>query len=196
MDTFLLLSYISTYSLAVINLLIIFMCIYSNQRKVYMYLTYGIFYYACMTNYIMKSFFTPNSNKIYLRPNGYVLCDIGKENNPIGMPSGHAMTSGFIIGFLYHYLNKNDFNNVLIISLLIAYSRYLCKCHSLLQIFIGLIIGVVFSTIFHSILIKKENYLKINLYFHGLLLIICLLSTSNIKNMYLFFTIMNILRIT
>ena len=58
-----------------------FMCFYSNQRKVYMYLGYGIFFYACMTNYIMKSFFTKESNKIFLRPDGCVLCDIGKDTN-------------------------------------------------------------------------------------------------------------------
>ena len=153
MDTLLLLSYISTYSLAIVNLLIVFMCFYSNQRKVYVYLAYGILYYACMTNYIMKSFFTPNSNKIFLRPYGCVLCDIGKDTNPIGMPSGHAMTSGFIIGFLYHYLNKKEYNYVACICLLIAFSRYLCKCHSILQILLGLIIGIVFSTIFHLSLI-------------------------------------------
>ena len=193
MDTFLLLSYISTYSLAIVNLLIVYMCFYSNQRKVYMYLAYGILYYACMTNYIMKSFFTTNSNKIFLRPEGYVLCDIGKETNPIGMPSGHSMTTGFIIGFLYHYLNKEEYNNVLYICLLIAFSRYLCKCHSILQIFLGLTIGILFSTIFHSILTKKENYKIINVIFHGILFFISTISTSNMKKLYSCISILNIL---
>ena len=85
-----------------------------------------------------------------------MLCDIGKDNNPIGMPSGHSMTAGFIIGFLYHYLNKRDFNKVFYTCLLLAFIRYLCKCHSLLQIFLGLIIGIAFSTIFHSILTKNK----------------------------------------
>ncbi len=90
-----------------------------------------------------------------------------------GMPSGHSQTAWFIFIFMVLYLNdiiqkkkqnsstsKNTYYNLwlafgiilgLIISIYISYSRVAVGCHTIQQVILGGILGMIFGTISYFI---------------------------------------------
>lgn len=65
-----------------------------------------------------------------------------------GMPSGHAQNCGYCLTFITMTLN-DPFITILfsIISLISVIQRYMYNNHSVLQLFIGLILGSIFGYI-------------------------------------------------
>jgi hypothetical protein len=84
-----------------------------------------------------------------------------------GMPSGHAQSMAFattyLILYLYYTKNKNIsvFSSLLILlSLLVMFQRINSKCHSVLQVIIGTVFGVVLGYISYRLsnMISKEDF--------------------------------------
>lgn len=84
-----------------------------------------------------------------------------------GMPSGHAQNCGFCLCFIFFTL-YNPFITFfyLFISIISLFQRYLFHNHTILQLFIGFIIGILFAyftyffankTIVGNIQAKKDD---------------------------------------
>ena len=87
-------------------------------------------------------------NKRHLNPDIY------------GMPSGHSQSVGFSCAFIYLSLcNFNYFLGYLAISIITMTQRFTSKSHSILQIIIGFILGILIAylttVIYKQFLIKK-----------------------------------------
>ena len=78
-----------------------------------------------------------------------------------GMPSGHAQNLGFSIGFMYIFIKKSYILwVVIIISLITMFQRYVNNKHSIIQLFIGYIFGILIGFLFYKL---GSHYIKGNL---------------------------------
>ena len=60
------------------------------------------------------------------------------------MPSGHAQQTAYSLMFIYLCLkNKSIFTYYLIITLITFYQRYKYRNHTILQIIVGAIVGIL-----------------------------------------------------
>jgi membrane-associated phospholipid phosphatase len=63
-----------------------------------------------------------------------------------GMPSGHAQTGGFALGFLYFVQKPRPmFMLACFVFILSLYERWNTKKHTMFQLFIGSIVGFIFA---------------------------------------------------
>ena len=63
-----------------------------------------------------------------------------------GMPSGHAQNCGYCLTFIIMTLNNPFITTLyLLLSIISLFQRYLNNNHTILQLFIGLIIGTFFG---------------------------------------------------
>lgn len=69
-----------------------------------------------------------------------------------GMPSGHAQNCGYNLAFIFFALN-NPYITLLyaLISIISLLQRFIFKNHNILQLFVGLNIGLVVGYIFYEI---------------------------------------------
>jgi membrane-associated phospholipid phosphatase len=95
----------------------------------------------------LKYFFIGNLSP---RPDGAkdcnLLCNDGNQAGRPGMPSSHSAEAAFILGFYYQqYKNKYIRLGLVIYTALVMLSRYLKKCHTLNQVFVGAFLGLGLS---------------------------------------------------
>ena len=63
-----------------------------------------------------------------------------------GMPSGHAQNCGYCLAFIIMTLNNHFITTLyLLLSIISLFQRYLNNNHTILQLFIGVIIGTFFG---------------------------------------------------
>ena len=97
---------------------------------------------------------------VTMRPEGARDCDylscggIVKENSP-GMPSGHMATTGYFVVYNILYIIKHNYPKGLIVGniiLLIAmgWARITKKCHNLIQVMCGTILGSLIGALFFT----------------------------------------------
>lgn len=93
---------------------------------------------------IIKTFVLPTMS----RPNGAKGCDLlcrsKDDNNKPGMPSGHTAMIAFFGS--YYGIQSPYF---IAYAVLIMMSRYFKKCHTFMQILVGLLLGLSIGIIFH-----------------------------------------------
>ena len=69
-----------------------------------------------------------------------------------GMPSGHAQNCGYCLVFIIMTLNNHFITTLyLFLSVISLFQRYLNNNHTILQLFIGLIIGTFFGCLTYNI---------------------------------------------
>jgi len=89
------------------------------------------------------------SGQIYLNDHDIVPSSVPSK---YGMPSGHAQSVGYSIAFLYLVVRSPA---VLIttsfIGALTVYQRFKYRRHTISQLFIGLVIGVLFAMVSYEI---------------------------------------------
>lgn len=74
----------------------------------------------------------------------------------LGMPSGHMETG--VVVFLLLYLNKIIPSYIaLIMIILIAIQRIVTKMHTILQVIAGLLLGLIYTILYH--LINEPKYI-------------------------------------
>jgi len=86
------------------------------------------------------------------RPKGAYGCNLwctdGNQEGRPGMPSGHSVMATFFAGY---YFNETNIIWIKVILILFAasimYSRYTKRCHSVEQIVVGGIVGLVMSQV-------------------------------------------------
>jgi membrane-associated phospholipid phosphatase len=95
----------------------------------------------------IKYLFIGKSNP---RPEGAkdcnLLCNDGNQSGKPGMPSSHSSSVAFFSGFYYQQTeNKIIKGGLIIYAGLVMLSRYLKKCHTISQIFVGALLGLCLS---------------------------------------------------
>ena len=100
---------------------------------------------------ITKGLYPP----VFKRPDGARDCSIfntgGNVEQESGFPSGHVAIISFVMNFL-NLKEKNIIYNIPII--LVALSRYFNKCHNIIQIIAGYLLGYGVAQIFFSKIIQ------------------------------------------
>ena len=106
-----------------------------------------------------------NNLKLGKRPPGSFNCNMfncGGIPHSGGMPSGHMALLGIMGNIVYNiYKNSNNKNYVfmyIFITITTGISRYSSKCHTLPQIVIGYLVGIIIGVIYYFIdeLLDKE----------------------------------------
>lgn len=111
----------------------------------------------------LKKMTTNSSFLPFKRPNGACDCDLfnsgGLVDHKSGFPSGHVASTSFYMTLLYYdsieeSLFKENNNLKLLIyhipSILMGIARYEKKCHNILQIICGMLLGFYVATILHK----------------------------------------------
>jgi len=69
-----------------------------------------------------------------------------------GMPSGHAQNCGYCLVFIIMTLNNPFVTTLyLLLSVISLFQRYLNNNHTILQLFIGLIVGTLFAYLTYNV---------------------------------------------
>ena len=89
---------------------------------------------------ISKSLFNFSTIK---RPNSCNIFDV----KCVGMPSGHA-ESITILALLLYYKNYISFSTAMLLILIVSYQRISSKMHSINQILVGILLGILYSFIY------------------------------------------------
>jgi len=79
-------------------------------------------------------------------------CNDGVQEGRPGMPSSHAALVAFFIGFYYPYLtNIYVVVALLLYGLLVVISRYVKHCHTMEQLLVGTLLGMLLSLLVHKV---------------------------------------------
>lgn len=104
---------------------------------------------------------------IFKRPLGARDCNLfncgGNAEHCSGFPSGHVASITLLMEMLLLRNNKTDlYNNIIyhIPIVLTAYSRYMKKCHNIIQIFAGYLLGYCVAKILHTYDDDIQRYVK------------------------------------
>lgn len=108
---------------------------------------YAFFYLVgfilnCVTKLILKEPRPKNQKHLYLfEKNKNIKSTIGQS---YGMPSGHAQTSFYSLFTLLFIIKKTIFSIIgVIITGITCWQRYIFKNHTVLQLFIGSLLGIM-----------------------------------------------------
>jgi membrane-associated phospholipid phosphatase len=94
---------------------------------------------------------------IFKRPDGATDCNLfnlgGKVDHCSGFPSGHVASITLLMEMLLLRNNTTGLYNKItyyVPIMLMAYSRYMKKCHNIIQIFAGYLLGYGVANILHK----------------------------------------------
>jgi membrane-associated phospholipid phosphatase len=102
------------------------------------------------TNIISETIKHNFIKNISTRPFGAKNCDLlcvdGDQTGKPGMPSSHSAIVVFFASFYYQYTDNLFIKNLLIVyAIFVMLSRYLKRCHTIIQIVTGAILGLIIS---------------------------------------------------
>lgn len=144
MELYLLRDYIGLYAPVILFILTLFLL--RNMSNYLQYFVVG-FIFNNILNIILKIAIKdarPNDDQKKIEIGVVNGSRIGFDK--FGMPSGHAQNCGYCLSFITLVLNdpfiSTLYSSISIISL---FQRYLYKNHSLLQLIVGLVIGIGFG---------------------------------------------------
>lgn len=133
-----------------------------NKHNLFYYYLFGIFLNSIL-NLVLKGIIKeprpledPKLFNIALKHSVRFKFINGYPHDIFGMPSGHAESAFFSTVFIY--LALKDIKITLIyffISLLIIYERVLLKDHSILQVIVGSLVGILFGSFIYYMARQK-----------------------------------------
>lgn len=107
-----------------------------------------------------------------IRPKGAMNCGKFRDNffnkniqstlsKSYGFPSGHSQSSGFFATFIYENFKNNPYilYPFILYSLYIPYTRIQLGCHTVQQVIIGFLYGVIFYYIIENIHKGLNNFI-------------------------------------
>tara|TARA_B110000967_G_C18854771_1_gene546580 strand:+ start:1252 stop:1785 length:534 start_codon:yes stop_codon:yes gene_type:complete len=112
---------------------------------------------------------------IFKRPDGATDCNLfnlgGKVDHCSGFPSGHVASITLLMEMLLLRNNTSGLYNKITYYLpivLMAYSRYMKKCHNIIQIVAGYLLGYIVANLLHKYDhdIKRFVKSKLNYFFN------------------------------
>jgi membrane-associated phospholipid phosphatase len=129
-----------------------------HKRIFFVYYSFG-FFVNMLINYVLKGLIKqPRPKEDIHVPN--IIPTNGKRYgyDTYGMPSGHAQMSFYSITFIYLVLTNNfkhfKWSWILFLFLLIGiitlFQRILYKNHTLLQVLVGSLLGIIIASIFYK----------------------------------------------
>lgn len=132
------------------TILLLLSILFLFDKKIYMlYFVIG-FVINNMLNVILKLLIKePRPNKDY-----NILTENGKRLyfDKYGMPSGHAQLCGFALAYITLVLNNPYISGLyLLVSILSLIQRYKYNKHTILQLIVGFVIGILVGYIFYHI---------------------------------------------
>lgn len=129
--------------------------------------------------YIFEPLMGDNNFNIFgkgTRPDGAINCGIFREDffdssvvpklaTSYGFPSGHAQSSGFFATFIHEKFKNNPliYYPLMLYSLYIPYTRLKLGCHTIQQVIVGYIYGIMFYYILegaYKLLVNGIYYMK------------------------------------
>jgi len=120
--------------------------------------------------YFSKKITTGWYPPIFKRPDGATDCNLfnygGKEDHCSGFPSGHVASIAVFMEMLLLRNNTSGLYNKIIYYIpivLMAYSRYMKKCHNIIQLFAGYVLGYSVANILHKYDDDIKQYVKTKL---------------------------------
>ena len=150
MNIYLFIDYIGVYAPIILFLLTIFLL-----RNTHTYLIFFIvsFIFNSILNIILKILIKePRPNDDQKTIEICVTNGIRVSFDKFGMPSGHAQMCSFSIIFITYVLNNPHITTLyLLFTIISLYQRYIYNNHTMLQLFIGTIIGSVIGYISYII---------------------------------------------
>lgn len=122
---------------------------------------FSFFFYGYFVNIIINSLLK-FILKIPRPVNDWKILELGITHtkrigfDKYGMPSGHAQHCGFILAFAtLVFQNPLITSSYSILSLICLYQRYLYQNHTIGQIIIGFIVGLIIGYLFYEMAFKK-----------------------------------------
>ncbi|PNH00822.1 hypothetical protein TSOC_013333 [Tetrabaena socialis] len=120
-----------------------------------------IFIVSLMLQFLLKATRRlPVYHSLQLRPAGARDCNLfnrgGSYDGTIGMPSGHVLTTAFVLASLYFTGDVSGLPAAAGILSMCA-SRYYRRCHTLLQVVAGAVLGGVSAFLLHRALEEPEK---------------------------------------
>ena len=145
-------------------IILIFLSMYLlwNKHNLFFYYNVGIFINAIL-NLILKGIFkqprpseNPETFNLAINQGKRFLFKDGIPHDIFGMPSGHANSALFSTIFIYLSLRKNNILYIyLFISLLTMIQRVVYNHHTILQVIVGAIVGLIFGFSFYQLAREK-----------------------------------------
>jgi len=123
-----------------------------NKHSLLMYYLYGSFLNAVL-NIILKGLIKqprptedPDLFKIALKHSNRIKFVNGFPYDIFGMPSGHAQSAFYSIFFIYLVFDNSYVTSFyLLIGFIILYQRVAFNHHTILQVIVGIIVGLLFA---------------------------------------------------
>jgi membrane-associated phospholipid phosphatase len=144
----------------------LFIIISKSIRKLDVTINIKYFFGLVSSSYVAQAlkYLTPYpkwSYKYTMRPEGARDCDylscggLSKPNSP-GMPSGHMTTTGYFVVYNILYIIKHNYNKSLIFAniillIIMGWARINKKCHNLIQVICGSILGSLMGALFFKL---------------------------------------------
>ena len=133
-----------------------------DKHNLFYYYLVGIFLNAIL-NLVLKGIIKeprpledPKLFNIALKHSSRIIFINGYPHDIFGMPSGHAQSAFFSTIFIYLALKNIKITLIyFFISLLIIYKRVLLKEHSVLQVIIGSLVGILFGSFIYYMARQK-----------------------------------------
>lgn len=107
------------------------------------------------------------SHSIGKRPKGALNCNMfncGGYAHSGGMPSGHMVLLGILSSIVYNiYKINNNINSIyiyLIIVVTTGLSRYYLNCHTIPQVILGYVLGIILGITYYFIDQEISKYIK------------------------------------
>jgi membrane-associated phospholipid phosphatase len=144
MDLYLLRDYIGLYAPVILFILTLFLL---RNMKTYLQFFVTGFILNNILNIILKIAIKdarPNDEQRRIEIGVVNRARIGFDK--FGMPSGHAQNCGFCLSFITLVLNDHFISTLYAcISIISLFQRYLYKNHTILQLAVGLFVGIGFG---------------------------------------------------
>jgi dolichyldiphosphatase len=143
-------------------ILLLLTIVFLFDKQTYMLFFIGGFILNNLFNILLKSIIKdprPNNDKLLIE----ILTANGKrlDFDKYGMPSGHAQMCGFALSYITLTLNNPYVTGLyLLITIISLIQRYKNNNHTLLQLIIGLLLGLIIGYLFYHI---TNKYIKGNL---------------------------------
>lgn len=120
-------------------------------------------------HYQLKDYTSGLYPNIFKRPDGANNCDIcnkgGNVSMKSGFPSGHMTTISLFTNYLLLKKEKITFKDIVLYNIpcvLVGIGRYYKKCHNIIQIVSGYLLGlgIAFADKKITLYLKKNNFIK------------------------------------
>lgn len=137
-------------------------CIFSLDFRLFILIIFSL-----VSHYIIKNITTGYYPLIFKRPDGACNCSLyntgGNVSMNSGFPSGHVTTTSLFMNYFLFQKQKITLKDIILYNipcLLVAIGRYYKKCHNIIQICAGYLLGLLIVYLDYHIIKKYSKTIK------------------------------------